>query len=91
MPALVCSRRASSCSSPAWLAERRVTQVALVAYAAFAIPHAAYHALNPAPGLTGAEDVQNAATLVLTAVGAIVLFVAASRTAAPGARVDVSA
>lgn len=75
----------------AWLAEQRVTQVALVAYGAFAIPHAAYHVLNPAPGLTSAEDVQSAGTLVFTAVAAVVLFVAASRSRASGGRAAVGA
>ena len=63
----------------AWWAERRAAQVALVAYAAFAIPHAAFHVLNPSPGLTGAEDVQNAVVLVVTAVVAIGLLIAVSR------------
>lgn len=63
----------------AWLADRRSAQLALVAFAAFAIPHAGYHVLNPAPGLTSAEDLQNAVLLAFTAVAALVLFVAASR------------
>lgn len=61
----------------AWFADRRSTQLALIAFAAFAIPHAAYHALNPAPGLTSGEDLQNALLLGFTAVAAVVLFVAA--------------
>lgn len=63
----------------AWLADRRSSQLALVAYAAFAIPHAAYHSLNPAPGLTDAEDLQNALVLAFGVVAAIVLFIAVSR------------
>jgi len=66
----------------AWLADRRSAQLALVAFAAFAIPHAGYHVLNPAPGLTSAQDLQNAVLLVSTAVVAAVLFVAASRDSA---------
>lgn len=61
----------------AWFADRRSTQLALIAFAAFAIPHAAFHALNPAPGLTSGEDLQNALLLGFTAVAAVVLFAAA--------------
>jgi len=66
----------------AWFADRRSTQLALVAFSAFAIPHAAYHALNPAPGLTSGEDLQNAALLGFTAAAALVLFVASGRASA---------
>ncbi len=64
----------------AWLADGRSTQLALVAFSAFAIPHAGYHVLNPSPGLTAGEDLQNAVLLGFVAVAAIVLFVASSRT-----------
>lgn len=64
----------------AWLADRRSVQLALVTFAAFAIPHAGYHVFNPAPGLSGAEDVQSAGMLVFTVVAAGVLWFAASRT-----------
>lgn len=64
----------------AWLADPRSVQLAAVAHAVFAIPHAGYHVFNPAPGLTGAEDLQNAATLVFAAAAAVVIFVAARRT-----------
>ena len=70
----------------AWLADRRTVQVALVGYAAFAVPHALYHTLNPAPGLTGAEDLQSAASVVFGAVVTIGLLVVVNRstsTAAP--------
>ncbi|MEX2294465.1 MAG: hypothetical protein WD691_11810 [Acidimicrobiales bacterium] len=63
----------------AWFADRRSTQLAVVTFSAFAIPHTAYHVLNPAPGLTSGEDLQNAGLLGFTAVAAIVLFVAATR------------
>ena len=33
--------------------------MALLAYGAFAVPHVLYHALNPAPALSGTEDVTN--------------------------------
>ena len=56
------------------IAERNVVRLALVGYAAFAVPHAAYHVFNPAPGLTGAEDVQNAATLAFAAIVSVGLF-----------------
>lgn len=68
----------------AWLADQRSIRLALVAFAAFAIPHTAFHALNPSDGLTGAEDAQNVATLVFTVVAAAVLFWAAGR--APSSR-----
>lgn len=38
---------------------RVAVQMALVTFAAFAVPHVLYHGLQPAPGLTGAEDVVN--------------------------------
>lgn len=63
----------------AWLADTRTVQVALVAYGAFAIPHALYHSLEPAPGLTAAEDLQSAASVVFGAVVTIVLFVVVRR------------
>ena len=60
----------------AWLADSRTVRVALVAFAAFAIPHAAFHAVNPSDRLTGAQDAQNVAILVFAVVAAAVLFVA---------------
>jgi len=47
--------------------------VALVAYAGFSVPHVLFHALNPAPGLTGSEDVLNVLLLVSGLVFAAVL------------------
>src|SRR3546814_10964135 len=47
----------------AWLSDARSVRLAVGAFAAFAVPHAAYHAANPSPLLTGAEDVQNVVTL----------------------------
>lgn len=67
----------------AWLADSRSVQLGLVGYSAFAVPHAAYHVLEPAPGLTGAENVQNAAALVFTAGVAVALLVAARFGATP--------
>lgn len=61
----------------AWLADRRTTQVAIVAFAAFAIPHTAFHALNPSDRLTAAQDAQNVAVLVLSVVAAVALLVGA--------------
>lgn len=60
----------------AWLADGRSVRLALAAFAAFAIPHAAYHTLNPSPALTDAQDLQNAAVLLFSVVAAAVLFVA---------------
>ena len=72
----------------AWWAERRAAQLALVGYGAFALPHAAFHAFNPSPGLTGAEDAQNAFVLVLTAVLTVGLLIAVSRGTREPAAVD---
>lgn len=63
----------------AWLAERRIVQVALVTYGAFAIPHALHHIRNPSPGLTSAEDLQNAGTVGFTALVTIALLIVVSR------------
>ncbi len=73
----------------AWLADRRSVRLALAAFAVFAVPHAAYHAFNPAPGLTSAEDAQNVVTLVFSLAVAIVLAagtrVPTGRSSVPGA------
>ncbi len=61
----------------AWFGDRRSVRLGLVAYAAFAIPHATYHTFHSAPGLTGAEDVQNAAVLVFAVVVSVGLWWAA--------------
>jgi hypothetical protein len=61
----------------AWLGDPRSVRLGLVAFAAFAVPHALYHAANPAPGLSSAEDARNVATLVFVVAAAVVLFVAA--------------
>ena len=64
----------------AWFGDRRSIVIGVVAFAVFAIPHAAYHVLNPAPGLTSAEDVQNAGALVFAVLAsAVLLFVALRR------------
>lgn len=65
----------------AWLADRRSTQLGLVAFLAFAAPHGAFHVLHESRGLTSAQGAQNAATLVVTAVFAVGLLLAVSRTA----------
>lgn len=67
----------------AWLGDRRSVALGTVAFACFAVPHAAYHVLNPAPGLDGAEDVRNALTLVFVAGAALVLLVATLRATGP--------
>lgn len=59
----------------AWLGDQRSARLAIVAFGAFAVPHAAYHVLNPAPGLSDAEDLLNAAALVFAVAAATVLFV----------------
>lgn len=60
----------------AWLGDTRTVKLALVAFAAFAVPHAAYHVFNPAPGLTAGQDVLNAGFLVFVVAVTAVLFVA---------------
>lgn len=63
----------------AWLADRRSTQLALIAFLAFAVPHGGFHLLHDSPGLTSAQGLQNAITLSLTALLAVVLLVAVTR------------
>jgi hypothetical protein len=60
-------------SLAAWWAERRTVLLALATYLAFAVPHLAYHAANPAPGLSDAEDLRNVATLIIATVIPVVL------------------
>jgi hypothetical protein len=57
----------------AWWAERHTVYVALATLLTFAVPHLAYHAANPAPGLTDAEDARNVVTLVIPVVVAVIL------------------
>lgn len=64
----------------AWLGDRRSAALGIVAFAVFAVPHAAYHVLNPAPGLDTAEDLGNALVLVFAAGVALVLLTATLRT-----------
>jgi hypothetical protein len=61
------------------LARRTAAYVALAAYAAFAVPHVLYHAVNPAPGLTGGEDALNVVVLASGVVLAAVLAWGAAR------------
>lgn len=63
----------------AWLADRRSVQLAVVAFLAFAIPHTGYHVLNPSPGLSSAQDAQNAVTLVFSVLVGIALLVGSRR------------
>lgn len=59
--------------------ERRVMQVALAGLTAFAAGHLWYHAANPAPGLSDAENAVSVGTLVLALVIPLVLLVATRR------------
>lgn len=63
----------------AWWADRRSVRLALLTYLAFAVPHLTYHALNPAPGLTDAEDLRNVVTLGVGAALPLVLWWATLR------------
>lgn len=47
----------------AWWGNRASILTALLAYAAFTVPHGLYHATNPAEPLSGFENVVNVATL----------------------------
>jgi hypothetical protein len=58
----------------AWWAERRIILLALATYLAFAVPHLAYHAANPAPGLTDPENARNIVTLTIAAALPLVLL-----------------
>ena len=57
--------------------------VALVAYLSFSLPHTIFHWANPAPGLTGTEDVVNVAVLLSGIVFAAVLTWGALRPPEP--------
>ena len=55
--------------------------IGLVAYAGFTVPHVLFHAFNPAPGLTGSEDVVNVVVLASSLVFAAVIAWGALRPA----------
>ncbi|NNF54255.1 MAG: hypothetical protein HKN03_07415 [Acidimicrobiales bacterium] len=50
--------------------KRDIAILASIAYLAFALPHAAWHWVNPSDQLTASEDVVSTASLVLAVVGA---------------------
>lgn len=50
----------------AW-GERRVVRLSLFGVLTFAVAHLYYHAFNPAPGLTGAENLASLVGLILAA------------------------
>ncbi|MBW3649340.1 MAG: hypothetical protein KY458_02105 [Actinobacteria bacterium] len=61
---------------------RVAVHMALVVFAAFAVPHLMYHALRPAPGLTSTDDAMN--VFVLASGPALaVLFAWWTRSSAP--------
>lgn len=53
----------------AFWGRRNVAIMASVAFLAFAVPHAVWHAINPSDELAAAEDVTSTASLVLAVVG----------------------
>ncbi len=63
----------------AWIAERRLVQVALIAYLAYDIPHFVYHLANDGVLDSGAQ-VANGFALGLSVAAAIALLVMVSRT-----------
>lgn len=69
----------------AWMGTRSAVRLGLIGYAAFAIPHAGWHVLNPSESLSGMEEVQNTAPLVFAAVATVGLFIA---TAVPRERAE---
>ncbi|HMG41176.1 MAG TPA: hypothetical protein VK611_07585 [Acidimicrobiales bacterium] len=68
----------------AWLGDTRSVRLGLLAFATFSVPHAAYHAFNPAPGLSNAEDVQNVVVLVFVLLASVALL--AGTRVKPGSR-----
>ena len=52
---------------------RDLVLLALAVFLAFALPHTLYHSINEAPGLQGAEEIVNAASLWFQVVAAAVL------------------
>lgn len=68
----------------AWFADGRSARLALLAYGAFAIPHATWHAFNPSDALTAAQDAQNVGLLVFTALATVGLYVVVVRSERSG-------
>lgn len=68
----------------AWWGDRRSVLLGLAGYSAFAIPHLVYHAANPAPGLSGSEDLTNVAVLALGATFPLLLLWGTARNPWPG-------
>lgn len=62
----------------AW-ADRRLVAAAGLSLTAFAVPHFVYHAANPAPGLTDAQNLTNVVTLFVGVVLPIAVTAAALR------------
>lgn len=54
--------------------DRRSVVLSLVGYATFAVPHLVYHAANPAPGLSRAEDAVNVLVLAVGAAAPALLL-----------------
>lgn len=69
----------------AWWADVRSIRLGLIAYGAFAIPHAAWHTFNPSDPLTDAENLQNAGMLAFAAVATVGLYVFVGRHESPSA------
>ena len=61
------------------LGDRRSVRLGLAAFLVFAVPHGVWHAMNESPGLTSAQDAQNVATLLFSAIAGVVLLVLAGR------------
>lgn len=58
----------------AWWADRRTVAIGLLTYLAFAVPHLAYHAFEPAPGLSDSQNVTNVVTLAVAVLLPAVLW-----------------
>lgn len=63
----------------AWIAWSVAVRLALIAYGAFAIPHAAWHTFNPSDLLTDAENVQSIGTVLFAAAATVGLYIVVAR------------
>ena len=63
----------------AWRPRRDIVVTAMIGYLAFAGPHALFHLTNPSDLLTTGEDAVNALSLLIAAIGALVVLVVAWR------------
>jgi hypothetical protein len=70
-----------------WWRRREVVIVAMVAFLAFALPHAMFHLVHPADALSDAEDFVNTVTLWVAVAIAVAITLVALRRDRPSNRV----